>query len=129
MLYSGEFFPSVDSVIELIERRRQAERDQKPDEWAQWKAELRKAEAEGRMATDAEYQELREVFRRIVFGPKAISLPAESDSKAASGVVHGSLGGEKEDVAGNTEVRTGPAIKRSGVQGSAELHPEVKGCQ
>jgi len=79
-LYAGEFFPSVDDIAALIERRRINAAQNK--QWDQWKATQKQAAAEGKLATDEDYAQLREVFRRVAFGEK----PNEQRGKAADPV-------------------------------------------
>jgi len=71
LLSSGwDFFPSVDQVISVINANRQAAADASRNrEWEIYKENQRKAEAEGRLATQAEKDELREVFRKIAETP------------------------------------------------------------
>ena len=65
-LYAGEFFPSVDDITGVIERRRKDAATNRP--WEQFKAGQAQAAVEGKLATDEDYAELREVFRRVAFG-------------------------------------------------------------
>ena len=87
-LYAGEFFPSVDDITGVIERRRKDAATNRP--WEQFKAGQAQAAVEGKLATDEDYAELREVFRRVAFGPKLGNDPmvsqeaAEGDAKTGA---------------------------------------------
>lgn len=67
MLYTGEFFPSVDQIIATMDRKRDYQATNKG--WEEYKQAQRKAAAEGRLATQEERDALREVFRKIAEAP------------------------------------------------------------
>jgi hypothetical protein len=68
-----KLFPSVDNVVELIEGAREALYEQrKQDEWPAWKAAQAQAAREGKLATQAQYDELREKFRQAGFRPQVV---------------------------------------------------------
>jgi len=91
-LYAGEFFPAVDDITGVIERRRKDAATNRP--WEQFKAGQAQAAVEGKLATDEDYAELREVFRRIAMAPPLSNgtvastgpAPRDSDAGALSGV-------------------------------------------
>lgn len=85
-LYSGEFFPSVDAIVSLIERKRQVVAEQRTQaEWPAWKASQAQAECEGQLATQEQYDELREVFRKVAFGPPLIPMKSLGVKSGKSG--------------------------------------------
>jgi hypothetical protein len=64
------WFPSVDDVIELIQVQIERSRQEAANrEWDHYKAEQRRAEAEGRLATDEDYALMREALRRCFGDP------------------------------------------------------------
>ena len=72
-LWVGEWFPSVKEIRELLDRRRDSVAKEAAEAktnapFEQYKADKHKAESEGLLATQEQYDELREVFRRIAFG-------------------------------------------------------------
>ena len=73
--WTDEFFPAVDQLMRWIERRRELKFEaQQQAEWPQWKAKQAQAEREGQLATQEQYDELREVFRKVAFGPPLIPM-------------------------------------------------------
>jgi hypothetical protein len=69
LLYSGEFFPSVDAITEIIERRREVKgMERGHSDWERWKAENERAQAEGRVLTPEQMAEFmnncKEIFAR-----------------------------------------------------------------
>ena len=73
--WTDEFFPAVDQLMRWIERRRELKFEaQQQAEWTQWKAKQVQAKAEGQLATQEQYDELREVFRKVAFGPPLIPM-------------------------------------------------------
>lgn len=82
-LLSGawQFFPSVDQVLEQVELVAERGMQTKGEaEWATWKAENRRAEKEGRMASEKDYEWARREFREIANRPSIVS-PAEQKRK------------------------------------------------
>lgn len=65
-----QYFPSVDDVLEQSEIVIEQMATEKSDDyWANWKAENAKAEREGRLMTDADWDELRATYERIMARP------------------------------------------------------------
>jgi len=70
--YNGEFFPNPSTICRMIEVKREAIQGEQQDrEWKAWKAGQKQAAAEGKLATDEDYTRLREIVRRVAFGPTA----------------------------------------------------------
>ena len=83
-----------------IERRRELKFEaQQQAEWPQWKAKQAQAEREGQLATQEQYDELREVFRKVAFGPPLIPMKPLG---VKSGTV-GSVALSQSEIAGNQE--------------------------
>jgi hypothetical protein len=70
LLGSGwEFFPSVDNVISAINANRAVAAGERADlEWQQWRRTQKAAEANGLLATDEQYDELRKTFKKAASG-------------------------------------------------------------
>lgn len=67
-LLSGawEFFPSVDQVIDRLERILAARAQESVNrEWRKWKAEQKRAEQEGLLATEEGIAEMRAALRKL----------------------------------------------------------------
>lgn len=65
-----EFFPSVDHVIEQIERiqeERQLEAANR--DWEAYKAQQKNAQEMGLLASEEDYEEMRQALRRIFGDP------------------------------------------------------------
>lgn len=79
--YNGEFFPNPSTICRMVEVKREslaAEHDSR--EWNAWKAGQEQAAQEGKLATDEDYQKLREVFRKAAFG--ATAVPPQKQASA-----------------------------------------------
>ena len=73
-LVSGiwEYFPSVDQVISQVERIQDRKRqDSANREWDHWKANMKRAQEEGLMATEEDYAEMRAALRKHFGDPTA----------------------------------------------------------
>ena len=77
MLYKGEFFPKVDTIVELIERRRANVQTNKP--WDKFKTERREAEAKGLLASTHDYEWLRSQFKKVAEGSKQVTSSGRTD--------------------------------------------------
>ena len=67
-------------MVEVKRESLAAENDSR--EWNAWKAGQAQAAQEGKLATEEDYQQLREVFRKVAFGPPAISLQKPVSTQA-----------------------------------------------
>lgn len=104
--YNGEFFPNPSTICRMIEVKRESLAAEDANrEWQAWKEGQAQAEREGQLATQEQYDELREVLRKIAFGPPLIQMKP-------LGVKSG---------------KTGEAVQvqRSGEQGPPDLAAEV----
>lgn len=77
-----KLFPSADEVIEEIELMREEWRQEAAEKsWLHWKLEQERAGREGLLATEADYQELREAMKCLarpkVIEPRAAKVPAK----------------------------------------------------
>jgi hypothetical protein len=79
-LWAGEFFPSVDDIAKAIHRMRENRAVNKP--WEQYKANQAKAAAEGRLATDEDYERLRADCREIMARAPVITAEGRPHAKA-----------------------------------------------
>jgi hypothetical protein len=72
MYDSWEWFPSVDEVIASIEGHRAAiaDREYINRDWQRYELAQKRAEAEGRLATDEDYENMRRACREILSHPK-----------------------------------------------------------
>jgi hypothetical protein len=67
-----EFFPSVDQVIVEIGRLMERKRHENANrDWQQWKANMRRAQQEGLMASEEDYAEMRQKLRELFGDPTA----------------------------------------------------------
>lgn len=83
--YNGEFFPNPSTICRMVEVKREslaAEHDSR--EWNAWKANQTQAAQEGKLATEEDYTELREVFRKVAFGPPLVPLQKPVSTEAGA---------------------------------------------
>jgi hypothetical protein len=67
-----ELFPSVDQVIVEIGRLEERKRhDNANRDWQGWKANMRRAQDEGLLASEGDYAEMRAALRRVFGDPTA----------------------------------------------------------
>lgn len=69
-LYSGEFFPTVEAIAGLIERRHKNAATNRP--WELYKRGQTEAERSGLLATEQDYAELREQFKKVASSPPLV---------------------------------------------------------
>jgi hypothetical protein len=67
-----ELFPSVDQVIAEVERLNERKRHENANrDWQGWKANMRRAQEEGLLASEEDYAEMRAALRRVFGDPTA----------------------------------------------------------
>ena len=93
-LWVGEWFPSVKEIRQLMDRKRELQKQAAKEAannrpWENYKAEQAQAAAEGRLATDDDYEQLRAQCRDIM---------AKAPVIRASGRAHGKSGTEASSV-------------------------------
>jgi hypothetical protein len=67
-----ELFPSVDQVIAEVERLNERKRHENANrDWQGWKANMRRAQDEGLLASEEDYAEMRAALRRVFGDPTA----------------------------------------------------------
>ena len=99
--YSGEYFPDASAICRMIEQKRQADyASQEQSEWQAWKAKQAQAESEGQLATEEQYQDLRDKFKAIANGPKLVRPIREVPSESAGNRVLGDKVKVVQQVAG-----------------------------
>lgn len=82
-LWAGEFFPCVDDVIGIIERRRELAAVNKP--WNDYKAAQEQAAVEGKLATDEDYERLRAHCREIIAKAPVIRAAGRPKANESAG--------------------------------------------
>lgn len=69
-LYSGEFFPTIEAIVGLVERRRKNAATNAP--WDKYKSDQQYAAEHGLLASTEDYEWLRERFKAVATGPKLV---------------------------------------------------------
>lgn len=135
LAYNGPFFPDAGLIVTMIEERRQiAFANKQNAAWDEYRDNQAQAEAEGRMATDEDYAELRKTFTEIIAKPmskeraeqikQGFAEAKNAHNSAADGRVLSDpdkLGLEKSatDAVPKTETFPGSTAAHSGGSGKA----------
>lgn len=127
-LWVGEWFPSVKEIRQLMDRKRELQKQAAKEAannrpWESYKAEQSQAASEGRLATDEDYEELRAKCREIM---------AKAPVIMASGRAHGKTGTEASSVSAGdraeNQVPSGGGSKSENGTGVGDNADNESGC-